>query len=211
MYEYVRNYSDVNSNVLKFLRMNIVFVHVGFFNYRLISISIFRIENRTTGKRISVRQSAFGDDCWIPVEPLSTSNFCWEDPYGQKFLDTKVNGDDGSAVFKYDLEKTGLCPTGDEEVKIKLRVLEIGNVKVARFSDEENASVEEHFEAGNNETSDVSMKKQSGLEIITELGVVGVSLVDQTPKESLYLYLERVYMSYSTGYDKGATTRFEII
>ncbi|KAI4338425.1 hypothetical protein MLD38_023489 [Melastoma candidum] len=169
-----------------------------------------RIENRTLGK-ISVRQSAFDDDCWIPIESLSTSNFCWEDPYGQKFLDAKFGGDCGSAIFKFDLEKAGLFPTGDGEMRIKLRVLETGNIKVAQFFDEGNASIEEHIEAGYNELSDVAMQRQSGLEIITVLGVVGVSFVDHTPKESLYLYLERVYMSYTMGYEKGATTRFKLI
>ncbi|CAI9287577.1 unnamed protein product [Lactuca saligna] len=49
------------------------------------------------------------------------------------------------------------------------------------------------------------------LTIIVELGVVGVSLVDHRPKELAYFYLERVYVSYSTGYDSGTTSRFKLI
>ncbi|CAH1448993.1 unnamed protein product [Lactuca virosa] len=49
------------------------------------------------------------------------------------------------------------------------------------------------------------------LEIIVELGVVGVSLVDHRSKELAYFYLERVFVSYSTGYDSGITSRFKLI
>nr|GEW79812.1 hypothetical protein [Tanacetum cinerariifolium] len=52
-------------------------------------------------------------------------------------------------------------------------------------------------------------KNSSPLELIVELGVVGVSLVDHRPKELCYLYLERVFISYSTGYDGGTTSRLE--
>ncbi|WVZ11745.1 hypothetical protein V8G54_016275 [Vigna mungo] len=45
-------------------------------------------------------------------------------------------------------------------------------------------------------------------ELLIELGVVGISLVDHRPKELSYLYLERVSLTYSTGYDGGKTSRF---
>ncbi|KAK1286591.1 hypothetical protein QJS10_CPB20g01337 [Acorus calamus] len=49
------------------------------------------------------------------------------------------------------------------------------------------------------------------LELIVELGVVGISVIDHRPKELLYLYLERVFISYSTGYDGRNTSRFKLI
>lgn len=50
----------------------------------------------------------------------------------------------------------------------------------------------------------------SPLELILELGVVGVSIMDHRPRELAYLYMEKFFISYSTGYDGGTTSRFNI-
>lgn len=173
-----------------------------------------RIENRTISKTISIRQSGFGEDAWIPLEPLSTSTFAWEDPYGQKLLDAKIDGHGSAGVWRLDLERTGLYSAVEVELGLQFHVLEIGDIKVARFTEDRASSSHEirSLTPGNWGNSQMQRETQSTstpMELIIELGVVGVSVVDHRPKELSYLYMERVFVSYLTGYDGGTTSRSE--
>lgn len=177
-----------------------------------------RIENRTICKTISFCQSGFGENAWIHLEPHSTTNFAWEDPYGHKFLDVKVDNGYCAGVWKLDFERTELCSSEIEELGLKFHVVEVGDIKVAWFTDDETSSLNPHEKirwvpiAGNWRHSHVQSKMQndaSPLELIIELGVIGISLVDHRPKELSYFYFERVFVSYSTGYDGGTTSRLE--
>ena len=63
---------------------------------------------------------------------------------------------------------------------------------------------------GNTDIHAKTTEQGSPLEIILELGVVGVSVMDHRPRELAYLYMEKFFISYSTGYDGGTTSRFNI-
>lgn len=171
-----------------------------------------RFENRTHRKNISIRQSGFGDDAWIQLEPLSTTIFTWEDPYGKKSVDTRILSDSSIVVWELDLEGNATCTS--DELGLQFHSVDMGDVKVARFTENRmlgsNITAEPRFlvPSGNWGTSQVSnMQKTSPLELIVELGVVGLSVIDHQPKELSYFYLERVSVSYSTGYDGGKTSR----
>ncbi|CAN1195605.1 hypothetical protein LINPERHAP2_LOCUS43191 [Linum perenne] len=178
-----------------------------------------RIENRTIGKTISVRQSGFSEDAWIKVDPLSTTSFSWEDPYGQNWLDARILGDSRADVWKLDMESSGVPSVTDEERGLEFQVVETGDVRVARFLDYRDVPSVEGSSSivmlpGNWGISTVKNDMQSNatpLEFIVEFGVVGISVVDLRPKELTYLYFERVFISYSTGCDGGATSRFKLI
>ncbi|CAK8539544.1 unnamed protein product [Lathyrus sativus] len=176
-----------------------------------------RIENRTADKALSIRQSGFGEDSWILLKPLSSTNFSWEDPYGDKFLDAKLSEEDSNAIWKLDLEKTGLCSA---EFGMQLHVFDVGDIIVAKFRDDKMLSsslFEEIRDLTPTEkwgVSSIHAEMQNSVtpfELIVELGVVGISMVDHRPKELFYLYLERVSLTYSTGYDGGRTSRFKLI
>ena len=177
---------------------------------------MFRIENRSVGKRIHICQSGFGDDASILLEPLSTSNFSWEDPYGLKVIDAKVHCDNFIAEYKFDLENSGLCSVGEGPLRLKFHVVEMGDIKVARFTDDWTlgSTSHENFDflipVGNWGNSHMKNKMQNiatPVELIIELGVFGISIMDHRPKELLYMHLESVSLSYSTGYDGGTTNR----
>ncbi|PON47154.1 Vacuolar protein sorting-associated protein, partial [Parasponia andersonii] len=181
---------------------------------------LIRVENRTRTKTISIRQSGFDEDSWIHIEPLSTSNFAWEDPYGQKFVDAKVNNGSGVGVWKLDLERVGLHAAQNEELGLQFRVVEMVDMKVVWFTDERDSASNASEEirclplAGKWEHSYTQTKIQnntSPTELIVELGLIGVSIIDHRPKELSYIYLERVFITYSTGYDGGTTSRFKLI
>lgn len=177
-----------------------------------------RIENSTVSKTISIRQSGFGEDAWVPLEPCSTTNFAWEDPYGQRFLEAKVDNDLCTEVWELDLETTSICSFA-EELGLQFHVVEIGDIKIGRFSDTRTTDTSLHKQirslqlAGNGGHSNLQNTRQnnsaSPLELIIEFGVVGVSIIDHRPKEVSYFYFERVFVSYSTGYDGGMTSRLE--
>ena len=164
---------------------------------------------------MSVRQSGFGEDSWVLLEPLTTVNFAWEDPYGQKFLDAKVENDHRSGVFRLDMENGVVDSELCRDLEVNFHVKEIGDIKIARFTDDDSTSQSPHeiislTSVGNNRYSarqTPSEQKTTTLEFIIEMGLVGISLVDHVPKELSYFYLEKVFVSYSTGYDKGRTSR----
>ncbi|KAK8691038.1 hypothetical protein V6N13_074559 [Hibiscus sabdariffa] len=167
-----------------------------------------RIENRTFDKTVCIRQSGFAEYAWITLGALSTTSFSWENPYGKKFIDAQIDGDSNNPVWKLNLESAGQFTT-DEELRMHLHVLEIGNIKIVRFTDDWT------WKSSHEGTSLLAAGKPqmevTSVEIIIELGVVGVSVVDHMPKEVFYLYLDRVFVSYSTGYDGGTTSRFKLI
>ncbi|KAL6175919.1 hypothetical protein ACLB2K_052557 [Fragaria x ananassa] len=178
-----------------------------------------RIENRTVTKTISIRQSGFGEDAWVPLEPFSTTNFAWEDPYGQRFIEAKVDNGLSTGVWELDLETTDIFSS--EELGLLFHVVEIGDIRIGRFSDtrtidaslhEQNRSLQLAGSWGHSNLQNTNQNNgASPLEIIIEFGVVGLSIIDHRPKEVSYFYFERVFVSYSTGYDGGMTNRFKLI
>ncbi|KAM7525353.1 hypothetical protein LguiA_015255 [Lonicera macranthoides] len=178
-----------------------------------------RIENRTCSKTIRIRQSGFIDDAWIQLDPHSTTIFSWEDPYGERLVDTEVHNGSGTVILKLDLDKSEFFPADDGRLGLLFHVLEVGDIKVARFVDERSLGSDPNEGSGSlivrswrNSNLQSEMEESTApLEFIVELGVVGVSLVDHKPKELSYLYLERVFISYSTGYDGGTSSRFKLI
>lgn len=151
------------------------------------------------------------------LSPLSTTNFCWEDPYSPHFLDTKINGDSNIGVWKLD-KSTGFCTLEDGETELCCHASKEGDITVVRFRGNrhlESDFLEEigYITAARNWRSQMQKSVQDSeaapTELIVELGVVGISIIDHRPKELAYLYLERVFISYSTGFDGGTTNRLE--
>ncbi|XP_071692229.1 uncharacterized protein [Rutidosis leptorrhynchoides] len=179
-----------------------------------------RIENRTASTVLRIRQSGFSDDAWIQLDPRSSIKFSWVNPYGEKCIDTEVHSNNQVSVCKLEMDRSGVCVECGEGLGLFFHVVEMGNIRIARFVDDKTtgslsdtlgrslASFENWRSANMPSTEQVNV---SPMEIIVELGVVGVSLVDHRPKELCYLYLERVFVSYSTGYDSGTTNRFKLI
>ncbi|KAL2987622.1 hypothetical protein AAZX31_11G038900 [Glycine max] len=211
----------MNDGTIKFLRTEIRGYEEGsrfIVVFRLGSTDgPIRIENRTTNKVFSIRQSGFGEDVWIHLQPLSTANFSWEDPYGNKFLDAKLSDDDSNTIWKLDLERTGLSSA---EFGLQFHVIDRGDIIIAKFTNDgmpSSSSYEEirgPMSSGKGGVSGVQAEMQSSVtpfELLIELGVVGISMADHRSKELSYLYLERVFLTYSTGYDGGKTSRFKLI
>ncbi|KAL9231233.1 hypothetical protein vseg_006486 [Gypsophila vaccaria] len=168
-----------------------------------------RIENRTSSKTISIRQHGFGDEYSISLTPLSTVNFSWDDPYGRKSLEACVYSDGSMVTTTLDLESSACLIEGAAEVQFQL--LDSGTIKVARFTDADPRTSNSQGNWGSIPMQRKVNDAVSPLELTVEFGVLGLSVVDHRPKEISFLYLERVYIAYSSGYDGGTASRFKLI
>ncbi|KAJ4957745.1 hypothetical protein NE237_024856 [Protea cynaroides] len=181
---------------------------------------LIRMENRTMSKTIRIRQSGFDDNAWIQLEPLLTTNFSWEDPYGQRQIDAEIRSGNYISVQKFSLDKAGVYSAVETATGVWLHIVEVGVIKVARFTEDRSSQSNSREQneilatIGNWGISCMQRNKQiktAPVEFIIELGVLGISVIDHRPRELAYLYLERVFISYSTGYDGGTTSRFKLI
>ncbi|ONK73416.1 uncharacterized protein A4U43_C04F31270 [Asparagus officinalis] len=179
-----------------------------------------RMENRTRSTIIKIRQSGLDDDAWTILNPLSATKFSWDDPYGQKLLDVGISGERQSYIPNISLEKLMDSIAELKAHGMKVRCIEFGDTKILRFIDDEKTLLLSTDEKAGPAKTDSSSSSSLGneiesssapLEFIIELGIVGISLIDNRPRELLYLYLEKVFVSYSTGYDAGTTSRFKLI
>lgn len=106
----------------------------------------------------------------------------------------------------------------DDNCGLFLHVAYIGDIKVVRFMNTHTLLTKSGGSGalmlgGNWGSSNIHAKtpeQRSPLELILELGVVGISVVDHRPRELAYLYMEKFFISYSTGYDGGTTSRLSI-
>ena len=146
--------------------------------------------------------------------PLSTTNFSWDDPYGQKGFDFRVCSGSGIVTSKINLETTTMCSL-EGIAGLQFHMAEVGNIKVARFTEESSSKLisqadSQFSTSGNWRTYHMQRKMPdtvSPLELTIEVGVLGLSVIDHRPRELSYLYMERVYIAYCTGYDGGTTSR----
>lgn len=177
---------------------------------------VCRIENRTSSTTISTRQSGLGEDSWIQVKPLTTRKYSWDDPYGQKVIDVSIDKGDDTCVLSVDLENPIGSSTSFREHGLMFSI-ETSDIKILKFADY--LRKEEVYGLPGSELTDhqgptlKANETEPGagpLELIVELGVVGISLIDHKPRELLYLHLQKVFVSYMTGYDSGTTSRYSL-
>lgn len=166
--------------------------------------------------RIEIRQSGLDEIHWIHLEPLSTAKFSWDDPLGPKSIDVRVIRENEICVEDVCLDRKIEKSKDLQELGVHIIATEVGDMKILRFID----YITMLTSGSHDRTVPVSIDRMgisslpkephnenAPLELIIELGVIGVSVIDHRPRELLYFYLERVFISYSTGFDAGTTSR----
>ena len=141
--------------------------------------------------------------------PLSTTNFSWDDPYGDKTINVSVYSDNRVSTSTLNLETAVMCIL--EGTGVQFQLVDTGNITVARFTEEQPFRYTDghrRLETGESLPMQRAVRSTvSPFEVTVELGVLGISVIDHRPRELSYLYLEKVYIAYSTGYDGGTTSR----
>ncbi|CAM6084054.1 unnamed protein product [Calypogeia fissa] len=186
----------------------------------------YRFENRTPDVPLKFRQLGLDDDSWQQLKPHSTKTFAWDDPEGQQLLEVVPANTDCTEFFRYEINNTGDHPElsfgSDLAHQVSVRVIELLEVKTVRFYckivELEAISEDEEIEASSpgrgdesgHELARVDDKQGSAqVEVVVNIGKLGVSIIDQHPREILYLSLDNVITSYQIGFGE-RTSRFKV-
>ncbi|KAL0308081.1 UNVERIFIED_CONTAM: putative vacuolar protein sorting-associated protein 13A, partial [Sesamum angustifolium] len=185
----------------------------------------YRIENRSFFLPIKFRQVDGSEDSWKSLLPNAAASFSWEDLGRERCLELLIDGNDPKTSQKYDIDeikdhqpiqvaggepKRGLRVTVIREEKVNVvKIIDwTPETEVTPLLDRSLSSVQQIFESKSQLQPSTSV---SGCEfhLILEVAELGLSIVDHTPEEILYLSLRNFLLSYSTGLDSGIS-RFKI-
>ncbi|CAK9187594.1 unnamed protein product [Ilex paraguariensis] len=187
--------------------------------------SPYRIENRSMFLPLHFRQVGGASNSWQSLLPNAAASFLWEDLGRQLLLELVVDGTDPLASLKYNIDEvfdhkpihvvgqTGraLCITSLKEERMNVIMISdwmpenkpsaILNTRVLSFVSQT---------SGNDSQPQQSMST-SGCEfhVIIEIAELGLSVIDHTPEEILYMSVQNLLLSYSTGLDTGIS-RFKL-
>ncbi|XP_052204938.1 uncharacterized protein LOC127809843 isoform X2 [Diospyros lotus] len=184
--------------------------------------SPYRIENRSMFLPMRFRQVDGANDSWRFLLPNSAASFLWEDLGRQRLLELLVDGSDPLKSEKYNVDEisdhqpinvgTGPCKA------ICVTVLKEDKTNVVKITDlmpeNEGISIQKLPSSlsqfvGNDFQHQQSNTSNCEFHIIIELAELGLSVIDHTPEEILYMSVQNLLLSYSTGLDSGIS-RFKV-
>ncbi|XAR56952.1 hypothetical protein NMG60_11024929 [Bertholletia excelsa] len=181
--------------------------------------SPYRIENRSMFLPISFRQVDGAGDSWKSLLPNSAASFLWEDLGRQRLLELLVAGIDPLKSQKYNVDEMSdqtliyeaegpskaLCVTVHKEERTTL-------IKITDFMPENEQITNQSILlpcSGNDYQHQQSSSSNCELHVIIELAELGLSIIDHTPEEILYMSVQNLLLSYSTGLESGIS-RFKV-
>lgn len=173
--------------------------------------SPYRIENRSMFLPIRYRQVDGTSDSWMSLLPNSAASFLWEDLGRKKLLELLVDGTDPSKSEKYILDEISdhqpVHVAGGPSKALRVTILREEKTYVVKISD----WMPENQVIGNQRiprtlsqfsTRDFQYEQSSILNsefhIFIELAEFGLSIIDHTPEEILYMSVQNLLLSYST-------------
>ncbi|KAE8733152.1 hypothetical protein F3Y22_tig00001478pilonHSYRG00150 [Hibiscus syriacus] len=186
------------------------------------SSSPYRVENRSIFLPIRCRQVDGTSDSWHFLLPNTAVSFLWEDLGRQHLLEILADGTDPSSSKNYNIDEISdhlpVDVTGTARA-LRVTILKEEKINVVKISDwmpesEPSAITDRRIPAS---LSDFSRKGSHELHstsecefhFIFELAELGVSIVDHTPEELLYLSVQNLHLAYSTGLGSGCS-RFKL-
>ncbi|KAJ1696999.1 hypothetical protein LUZ63_005511 [Rhynchospora breviuscula] len=186
--------------------------------FQLASLSSpYRIENRSMYLPLRFRQVDGYDDSWRSLPPNSASLFFWEDLGRSRMLELMVDGSDSSTSYKYSLdEASDRIPSSSSSVPkkpLRVTVFKEGKMQVNRVTDwmpetGTQPQVIERvtspiFQPSEIEYGQSSVGPESEVHMSFELAELGLSIIDHMPEEILYLSVQKLFVSYSSGMGSG--------
>lgn len=167
---------------------------------------------------IHFRQVDGTSDSWQFLLPNAAASFLWEDLGRRHLLEILVDGADPSKSEKYNIDefcdhepiKLGAGPAR----ALRVTVLKEERTNVVKVSDwmPENEPVAVLSKripsllpqfSGSGSPQQQSPSLDSEFHVIVELAELGISIIDHTPEEILYLSVQNLLLAYSTGLGSG--------
>ncbi|XP_010679516.3 uncharacterized protein LOC104894866 isoform X2 [Beta vulgaris subsp. vulgaris] len=187
--------------------------------------SPYRIENRSMFLPIHFRQVDGTSDSWRYLPPNAATSYSWEDVGRRRLLELFVDGSDPQRAVKYNIDEVydhqpmnvGSGPARAIRVAIvkeeKMSVVKISDwmpqddlVPGARKRTSPSVSplpiAEPEYESPPSTSS-------AEFHVIIELSELGLSIIDHTPEEMLYMSVQNFLLSHSTGLGSG-TSRLKL-
>lgn len=174
-----------------------------------------RIENHSFFLPIQFRQVNGSSDSWRSLLPNASASFSWEDLGRERCLELLVDGDDPFSSQKYNIDEIKdhqpSPVAGGPRRNLRVTIIREEKVNVVKISDwmPEN-EVPELLNRSASFVQQVTDQLQppmpvaeSEFHFILEVSELGLSIVDHTPEEILYLSLKTFMLSYSTGLGSG--------
>ncbi|KAK7348007.1 hypothetical protein VNO80_22555 [Phaseolus coccineus] len=181
--------------------------------------SPYRIENCSMFLPIRFRQVEGISDSWQLLFPHSAASFLWEDLGRRHLLELLVDGTDPTKSLKYDIDEI----SDHQAVHVKdgsTRALRVTIVKdeksnVVKISDwlpenEPTGAPRRHLSSMNDSQKQQLMSiTDCEFHINVDLAELGISIIDHTPEEIMYLSIQNLVLAYSTGLGSGIS-RFKV-
>ncbi|KAL3505576.1 hypothetical protein ACH5RR_030958 [Cinchona calisaya] len=180
--------------------------------------SPFRIENRSLFLPVRFRQVDGSSDSWRSLLPNSSTNFSWEDLGREKLLEILVDGSDSVTSQKYNIDEIfdhePIHADGGNMSALRVTVLKEEKTNVVKISDwrpenEPSATLSSipssilHFSGNNLQPQQSISTSECEFHFILEVSELGLSIIDHTPEEILYLSVQNLLLSHSTGLGSG--------
>ncbi|XP_059643008.1 uncharacterized protein LOC132284858 [Cornus florida] len=187
--------------------------------------SPYRIENRSMFLPIRFRQVDGASDSWRSLLPNAAASFQWENLGRPRLLELLVDGADPLKSEKYNIDEISdhqpIFVSGGPARALRVTILKEEKTNVVKISDwmPENEPLEimnQRIRSSVSQISENDFQNQpsisssnSEFHVIIELAELGISIIDHTPEEILYLSVPNLLLSYSTGLDSGIS-RFKL-
>ncbi|KAG2726780.1 hypothetical protein I3760_01G128300 [Carya illinoinensis] len=187
--------------------------------------SPYRIENRSMFLPIRFRQVDGTSDSWQFLLPNSAASFLWEDLGRRLFLELVADGNDPLKSEKYDIDETldhrPIHVEGGPTKAVRVTIVKEEKTNVVKISDwmpenEPTGTLSRRYSSLSSQLSANDFQQQQSASIsdcefhvTVELAELGISIIDHTPEEMLYLSVQNLLFAYSTGLGSGIS-RFKL-
>lgn len=186
------------------------------------SSSPYRIENHSMFLPIRFRQVDGASDSWRSLPPNAAASFLWEDVGRKRLLELLVDGTDLKKSEKYNIDEIfdhqPIHVSGAPVKALRVTILKEEKMNVIKISDwmpenEPLAITSERLPPSllQFSTNDQHQESLSTCEfhVIVEIAELGLSIIDHTPEEILYLSVQNLLFSHSSGLGSGIS-RFKL-
>ncbi|KAL5782083.1 hypothetical protein ACOSP7_007112 [Xanthoceras sorbifolium] len=190
------------------------------------SSSPYRIENCSMFLPIRFRQVDGTSDSWQFLLPNAAASFLWEDLGRRHLLEILVDGAEPSMSEKYNIDDIfdhqPVKMEGGRASALRVTVIKEEKANVVKISDwmpenEPAAFMSRRIPSplpqfpGNDFQEQQQSLSSADCEfhVIVELAELGISIIDHTPEEILYLSVQNLLVAHSTGLGSGFS-RFKL-